>query len=185
MEVLIRMIERNKWKDYIPQYAANGKVASFPVTNNLCTCEENRLSVWEANLEDQDSFEKTILTIAASRPHLQTLDIGVLRKDILIKSGIQLEKNDGTTELVKFKDRHWDLKELDIDNIKVISSEILDYMKNSKSDEWNKRIRFNESALIKLFIKKYDEKSIDITDLNESFQRKIQKKIDANKRASV
>lgn len=172
--VLIRMIERNKWTKHIDIYKEEGKIASFPVTNDLITCKANTLSVWEADIDTQDSVEKTVLTIASSRQHLQDLDVSIIDMSKLESNGVNLENNIGITDLDEFKNRHWDLKNLDIDNIKTISKEILDYICNSNEDDYTKRIRYNKGALIKLYIKYIEKGDIKLTDLKESFKEKIE-----------
>lgn len=177
MVALVRKIQRSKWTKNLDKYNETGEVTPYPVTNDMKTCANNTLSVWEINDDDDDELENIVLTIASMRDSLQALDIVIFSKDKISKSGISIVESEGKTPLEDFNSYHRDLNNLSLADIEYISNEIIKYVILSNDEPDEVTMRFTRSTLRKMYIKKIKAGVIDIDDLNESFQNYIRKKL--------
>lgn len=181
MTVLVRKIERGKWTKHIGDYKGNGLVASYPITNDMKTCDENTLSVWEVDLSDGENLKNVIIAIASTRDKLQNLDTVVLSKKKILEYNIPIYETDGETPLSMFKHYHRDLSKLTIDGISNISKDVLDFVIDNSENPQNYQMRYTKNELIKLFVEKIEDGTIFLESLNESFQKDINKKLNAKK----
>lgn len=175
MKLLLRKIEKNTWESQKDVYLEHSTVAPYPVTNDLKTCKKNTLSVWEFEENDNQMFNSLLVTIATTRESLQSLDFAVLRKSTLEENEINVDPVEGNSPLKKFNCHHRNLSDLEIDDLKIVSSEILKYVcENENADTGKLRVSASRLKIImKEMIKNGD---IELSELPEKFRIEIEEK---------
>lgn len=168
MKLLLRKIEKPKWEFHKSEFEEDGVITPYPVTNDLKTCESNTLSVWEFDEGDEKLFKSLLVTLATTRNKLQHLDYAIIRKDNILQSEISITDEEGNSPLKKFNSYHRNLSNLKIDDLKIISKEILEYV-CSKSNEDPICLRISAPKLRIMMKEMIENGDFDISELPTGF----------------
>lgn len=175
MKLLVRKIENQFWKAYVDKYNTDGIVSAYPITNDLKSCNQNTISVWEFDSTDDSALNKILICLALNRDHLQDLDITFIRRDTLEEKGISIAKTPGETDIKEYNHLHRNLENLDIDQLKVIASAMLYSLKNDFDKGKN---RYSRNKLANIFAKKISENEIELANIKPEFHKRIINKIE-------
>ncbi|MCT4662769.1 MAG: hypothetical protein N4A40_12980 [Tissierellales bacterium] len=197
MIALIRKVDSGKWNKHMDKYVSDKEIAPYPITNDMKTCKDNTLSVWEVDMSNRDEFEKVILAIASIRERIQNLDLAIIRRDDIRDKGYIIDDFPGESRIDKYNDFHRNLKDLRMDQVISLSEDIILSLKNKVANNVDiiklinddgkikepKVIRIREKQLLEMFIKRIEDHEFSEDVLGEKFRKQINMHIEKlNKR---
>ncbi len=130
MSFLVRMIQLNNWMDESGTILPIDSVKADGITKDLKS-DDNTMSFWEINsLNELHDVAAALLT---SRDSVHDLFVLAIPKDKLIGK-IKFENNNyAETAYKKFKDRHYDLLDMNLSKIKILCEIMLESLKDESN----------------------------------------------------
>ena len=95
--------------------------------------------------------------------HLDTVDVVIFEESALSERHLKFQKEPADTPLKSFKDRHYDVCELDYDSLGQFSEVIVDSLRSEKTTQ-----RFTKGQLKKLVKRAVEDGKVDLEGLNEN-----------------
>lgn len=130
MSFLVRMIQLNNWIDDNGSILPIDDVKADGITKDLKS-DDNTMSLWEIN--SLDELREVAASLLTSRDSVHDLFIVAIPKDKLVGK-IKFENNNcAETAYKKFKDRHYDLLDMNLGKIRILSELILESLKDDSN----------------------------------------------------
>lgn len=161
---IIRKINRNKWPNDEIQNIKD--FPADPITSCLRT-SNNTLSFWAVNSYEKDKITDGVLAIVTPGHHLDTVDIIVLEKKEIDESNLEIEQTEGNTLIEGLKDNHYDLINLNYEDLGKITSII------SKKFVKYQSYRYSKGELKSLIREAIESGKLDYDDLADGIAKHI------------
>ena len=157
MKRFVRKIEKAKWMQN--NVLNGGSPSADAVTGSLRT-RNNTLSVWQ--IETSDELEDAVTAFVCQGQHLDTVDVVVFEESALLERHLKFQKEPADTPLKSFKDRHYDVCELDYDSLGQFSEVIVDSLRSKDTTK-----RFTKGKLKELVKRAVADGKVALEKLNE------------------
>ncbi len=166
---LVRKITRAKW-DSNSELSA-GEISADAVTGDLRT-QRNSLSFWRCRTETNVDVEDAALAIAATRDHVDKIDIVWLADDELQADGQRLRNSEGRTPVTELVGLHVDVSRLDYVRLGHIARRIVTAIEEKRCR------RITRAQVKKLLAEAVVQGRVKLVDLQTSVQAEVQKSLD-------
>ena len=157
MKLLVRKIEKAKW---MQNDVLNGAQPSADAVTGSLRTQKNTLSVWQ--IETSGELEDAVTAFVCQGQHLDTIDVVIFEESALSERHLKFQNKLADTPLKSFKDRHYDVCELDYDSLGQFSEVIVDSLRSEKTMK-----RFTHSQLKELVKRAVADGKVVLEDLNE------------------
>jgi hypothetical protein len=167
-EYIARKIQVERWE--ITSYTTGiDDVRVDSVTGRCLTTDEEKLSVWMCQNEEND-VAQVALALATGYYVKDSLYIALLRKDLLEKAGFTFENSDGDTKVADLRSRHVDIINLDIPKLVRIATEIT---LNVRQDSL--LFQYTQQQVLDLIKNAIEEGRLNLKDLKSDYQKLLKK----------
>lgn len=172
MSYYVRMINQTKWVKCldIDKITNASCIPADLITNDLKTTG-NTLSLWKINSLDETELIETVLALSLAREDFATLDVLIMEESILNSFGFSVESSpdSANTKYENAKARHYDLTNLNYQNLGNFSECILKVMENRSFF----MKRYTRSKVVSLIVDHCKKELISVEILNEKMRNKI------------
>ena len=130
MPYLVRKISRAKWDNEDFDYVNNDNAPSDAITSCLRTFN-NELSTWL--IEDLNDLDKAILCLitGSKQENLNTIQLIYFEVEEIENRGLIIEKTVGDTVIGEFQNMHFDIKNLNYNNLGAVKDIVLDCLRKN------------------------------------------------------
>ena len=166
---LVRKITRAKWDSN--SELSVGEISADAVTSDLRT-QRNSLSFWRCRAETNGDVEDAALAIAATRDHIDKIDIVWLADDELRADGQRLRNSEGRTPVTELVGLHVDVDCLDYVRLGRIARRIVTAVEEKRYR------RITRARVKKLLADAVEQGRVKLAGLQTSVQAEVQKSLD-------
>jgi hypothetical protein len=162
MPFVVRKIEFSKWDQ---RNIFNGAPPSADAITNCMKTRGNKLSLWL--ISDEGEREEAVVAIASNFDHLDTIDILLINPSLITEKGLTLEPSQGDTLYQKFKDKHYNVINLDYPSLGEMAKVTIESL---RLKQWK---QFRKSELINILTVAVQKDKVRWSDLKPDVRKKI------------
>jgi hypothetical protein len=166
LKYLARKISRSKWEVKSLNYP--DEIRADAITACLRTTQDS-LSFWQCQGDKEDVAE-VALALSAPMQTIETIHIVLLDKNKLVSNNLCLEATEGITPVTDLRNRHMDLKSLDMVRLCHVGREIATKVRQD-SDCY----RFTKAEIRNFICSAVKNKRLNIQELNEKVKEEVLK----------
>lgn len=178
MPYLVRRISRAKWDNENYDYHKSDNAPADAITACLRTFN-NELSTWLVDDDDlkdvldSKEFLEAILCLAtgSKQQNLNKMELIFFPLDLLTNNNIQIKQTVGDTVIKGFQSKHYDILNLNYDNLKIIKDIVLDCLRNDRY------LLYAKNQVKNLLVNAAKEDVLDANTLNKDFRKALGLKI--------
>lgn len=169
MKVFLRGINIKKWPDDGILYENINEIPADPISRDM-NSRYNTFSLW---CFDKENIDDGILTVALSKPKLDTTDVIYLYEDEIINIGLELKNNKGTSGFKAMEENHYDIINMNHEALGKVAKLIIDAINESRIENSLK------DELIDVILVKIENSEIEESYLNKGVKKEINKYVNS------